>query len=53
MYSILALGTVMTCEAFGLRLPEWLSPLATFLIVGFFLWKSAMEAKHAGDDPLS
>ncbi|MGA2546306.1 MAG: DUF475 domain-containing protein [Rectinemataceae bacterium] len=53
MYSILALGTVMTCEAFGLHLPEWLSPLATFLIVGFFLGKSAMEAKRAGDDPLS
>jgi hypothetical protein len=48
MYSILALGSVMTCEAFGLHLPEWLSPLATFLIVGFFFWKSALDARGAG-----
>jgi len=45
MYSILALGAVMTCEAFGLHLPEWLSPLATFLIVGFFFWKSAIDKR--------
>jgi hypothetical protein len=44
MYSILALGVVMTCEAFGLRLPEWLSPLATFLIVGGFLIRSILDA---------
>jgi uncharacterized protein len=47
MYSILALGAVMTCEAFGLRLPEWLSPLATFSIVGAFFWKSAVDARRA------
>jgi uncharacterized protein len=46
MYSILALGTVMTCEAFGLHVPEWISPLATFLIVAFFLWKSILDAKR-------
>ncbi len=48
MYSILALGSVMTCEAFGLGLPEWLSPLATFIIVGFFFIKSVLDARGAG-----
>jgi uncharacterized protein len=47
MYSILALGAVMTCEAFGVHLPEWLSPLATFLIVGGFFWRSAVDARRA------
>ena len=47
MYSIVALGVVMTCEAFGVGLPEWLSPLSTFLIVGFFFLKSVKDAKSA------
>jgi uncharacterized protein len=46
MYSILALGGVMTCEAFGIHLPEWLSPLATFAIVGAFFWKSVVDARR-------
>jgi hypothetical protein len=46
MYSILALGSVMTCEAFGIGLPEWLSPLATFAIVGGFFWKSILDARR-------
>jgi hypothetical protein len=45
MYSILALGIVMTCEAFGIHLPEWLSPASTFVIVGFFFWKSVLDAR--------
>ena len=51
MYSILALGVFMTCEAFGIHLPEWLSPLATFVIVGFFFLKSATAAGGAGGAP--
>jgi hypothetical protein len=46
MYSILALGAVMTCEAFGAHLPEWASPLATFLIVGAFFVKSVADARR-------
>jgi hypothetical protein len=42
MYSVLALGAVMVSEAFGLTLPQWLSPLATFLIVGYFFARSAV-----------
>jgi hypothetical protein len=47
MYSILALGIVMTCEAFGVHLPQWASPASTFLIVGFFLWKSIVDKRRA------
>jgi len=47
MYSILALGAAMTCEAFGARLPEWLSPLTTFAIVGAFFWRSVLDARRA------
>jgi hypothetical protein len=50
MYSILALGAVMTCEAFGVHLPEWLSPAATFFIVGFFFIKSAIDARRGDGD---
>jgi hypothetical protein len=51
MYSILVLGTVMTCEAFGIHVPEWVSPLATFLVVGFFFAKSAIDAKRGDTAP--
>jgi hypothetical protein len=43
MYSILVLGAVMMCDAFGLRVPEWMSPVSTFLIVGFFFARSIVE----------
>ncbi len=40
MYSIFVLGTVMLCHAFGVHVPEYLSPLLTFIIVGYFFFKS-------------
>ena len=40
MYSILVLGVIMILHSFGWNIPEYLSPLATFLIIGFFFWKS-------------
>jgi hypothetical protein len=43
MYSILILGMIMILDAFGLHIPEWLSPVATFLIIGFFFYKSKLE----------
>jgi hypothetical protein len=50
MYSILVLGMVMVCDAFGVRIPQWVSPAATFAVVGFFFAKSLREirAKRAG-----
>lgn len=43
MYSILVLGTVMLMDSFGAHVPHWLSPVATFLVIGYFFWKSRME----------
>src|SRR3989338_4943755 len=45
MYSILALGTVMLLDSFGLHIPQWLSPAITFAIIGYFFWKSVRELK--------
>ena len=49
MYSILALGTVMVMHSFGAEVPEWVSPVITFAIIGFFFWKSvrALKAQFA------
>jgi len=43
MYSILALGTVMLLDSFGLHIPQWISPVLTFAIIGYFFWKSYKE----------
>ena len=48
MYSILALGIIMLADSFGMHIPEWLSPVLTFGIIGFFFWKSAKELKKQG-----
>ncbi|MBI5139356.1 DUF475 domain-containing protein [Candidatus Nomurabacteria bacterium] len=40
MYSILVLGVIMILHSFGFHIPEYLSPLATFVIIGFFFLKS-------------
>lgn len=40
MYSILVLGAIMLADSFGFHIPAWLSPVATFAIVGFFLVRS-------------
>jgi len=47
MYSVLVLGCVMLAHGFGYHVPEWLTPLATFLIVGYFFFKSRWQAKKA------
>ncbi len=43
MYSILVLGVVMLLHSFGVEIPEWLSPAATFGTVGYFFYKSRMD----------
>jgi uncharacterized protein len=40
MYSILVLGAVMLLDAFGVHVPPWVSPLATFVVIGGFFLKS-------------
>lgn len=40
MYSIAVLGTIMILDSFGVHIPHWLSPVATFAIIGYFFMKS-------------
>ena len=49
MYSVFVLGCVMLAHGFGYHPPEWLTPLATFVIVGYFFFKSRWQAKKAKD----
>lgn len=46
MYSILILGIIMILHSFGFKVPEYVSPLSTFIIIGFFFWKSKMHLKN-------
>jgi hypothetical protein len=43
MYSIFFLGFIMILDSFGLHIPFWVSPVITFLVVGFFFLKSLQE----------
>lgn len=45
MYSVLVLGIIMVTDSFNVHVPAWVSPAVTFLIVGFFFWKSVKVAK--------
>ena len=47
MYSILVLGVIMICHSFGVHVPEYVSPLMTFIIIGLFFYKSHRELKTA------
>lgn len=46
MYSILALGVIMILDSFGYHVPEWASPVITFAVVGYFLWKSYVHIRQ-------
>ncbi|MBI2668232.1 DUF475 domain-containing protein [Candidatus Woesearchaeota archaeon] len=43
MYSVLALGSIMIADSFGVHIPEWVSPVVTFGILGYFFWRSKKE----------
>ncbi len=43
MYSILVLGIIMILHSFDFHVSEYASPLATFVIIGFFFWKSRLN----------
>jgi hypothetical protein len=43
MYSIFFLGIIMVLDSFGFTVPNWVSPLITFGVVGFFFLKSTRE----------
>lgn len=40
MYSILCLGTIMLLDSFNFHIPHWLSPAVTFIMIGYFFYKS-------------
>jgi hypothetical protein len=40
MYSVFVLGVIMLLHAFHFHIPEWVSPVATFAVIGYFFLKS-------------
>lgn len=49
MYSIAFLGAIMLIDAYGLHVPEYIAPVITIAIIGYFFWKSVKAAKAKGD----
>jgi len=47
MYSILVLGAIMMADGLGVAVPQWVSPAATMLIVGWFFGRSLLELRSA------
>lgn len=45
MYSVLGLGIIMLSDGFGAHIPEWLSPLLTFGVIGYFFYLSKRHAR--------
>ena len=45
MYSILVLGIIMILHSFGFKVPEYVSPLSTIIIIGYFFWKSKIHLR--------
>ena len=40
MYSIFFLGVIMLLDSFGFHVPEFIAPVITFVVVGYFFFKS-------------
>lgn len=47
MYSVLFLGVILLLDSFGRHVPAWAPPLITFVIVGYFVFKSARELNRS------
>lgn len=45
MYSLLFLGLIMLADGFGIHIPQYISPLITFVIIGYFFRKSRLQIK--------
>ena len=45
MYSVFVLGIIMLADSFGVEIPSFVSPVVTFAIIGFFLYKSIKNNK--------
>lgn len=40
MYSIFFLGSIMILDSFGVHIPQWLSPVITISVIGYFFIRS-------------
>ncbi len=43
MYSVFFLGVIMLTDSFGVHVPPWVSPVVTFAVLGYFLYRSQKE----------
>jgi len=50
MYSILCLGIIMLIDSFGFHIPEFVSPVITFGVVGLFYLKSVRDSENNSPD---
>ncbi len=46
MYAILFLGIIMLLDSFRFHVPSWVSPITTFLVIGYFFMKSRRVMIH-------
>lgn len=46
MYAIFLLGTIMLLDSFGFHIPNWVAPLVTFLVIGYFFLRSQRILAH-------
>jgi hypothetical protein len=49
MYSLLFLGSIMIADGFGMHIPEFVSPLVTIFVIGYFFLRSKHTLKVALD----
>ncbi|MCE8422814.1 MAG: DUF475 domain-containing protein [Candidatus Methanoperedens sp.] len=40
MYSIFFIGMIMVIDSFGVYIPQWVSPVITFIVIGYFFYRS-------------
>lgn len=45
MYAIGILSLIMVLGAFGIHIPEWVSPVSMFIVIGYFFFKSKKHLK--------
>lgn len=43
MYSIFFLSLLMIIKSFGIEIPEYVSPIVSFIVIGYFFFKSKLE----------
>lgn len=43
MYSIFFLSLLMIIKSFGIEIPEYASPIVSFMVIGYFFFKSKLE----------